>query len=198
MAERAFLGERRDELEISAVYVDTVWKHGIAAGTRCTLADYLIAFLHWRAFFLESMSLPVKWKPDEWVEICYRVFATQLQNRLSLLPLDDALRKYIHVSEDTEFDYREFSQHHFGSRMMGRRFFLTSRNRLGMGTGAMFPNDLIVVPLGCPTPIVIRVEDSGGKRFRLVGDAYLDGYIDGKAVAKWKASGKEIEKFVLI
>ncbi|KAI1125016.1 heterokaryon incompatibility protein-domain-containing protein [Nemania abortiva] len=219
-AEWGFLGERRNELEISAVYVDTVWKHGIAVGTRCTLADYLMAFLHWRAFFLDSMSLedrtlqksmeeefcrtlclgqvPLKWKPDEWVEMCYRVFATQLRNRLPRLPLDDALRKYADVPEDAKFDYREFLQYHFGSRMMGRSFFLTERNRLGMGTGAMLPNDIIVVPLGCRTPIIIRAEDSGGRRFRFVGDAYLDGYMDGKAIAKWKATGKEIEKFVLV
>ncbi|KAJ8127430.1 hypothetical protein O1611_g6208 [Lasiodiplodia mahajangana] len=140
-------------------------------------------------------QVPLHRKPDEWVAICYRVFATQLQNRLPMLPLDDALRKYVDTRQDAGFDYREFLQHHFGSRMMGRCFFLTERNHPGMGTGAMLPNDIIVVPLGCRTPIIIRPEDNEGKRFRFVGDAYLDGYMDGKAIARWKASGKKIERY---
>ncbi|KAJ8122854.1 hypothetical protein O1611_g9737 [Lasiodiplodia mahajangana] len=53
-ADWKFLDDRRNELEISAVYVDTVWNHGIAVRTHCTLADYLMAFLHWRALFLPS------------------------------------------------------------------------------------------------------------------------------------------------
>ncbi|KAI0969273.1 heterokaryon incompatibility protein-domain-containing protein [Xylaria arbuscula] len=212
--------ELRSELEISAIYVGTVWKHGVAVGTLCTSADYLMAFLHWRAILLDYTSfedpelqkemelefcrticlgqIPRKLKPDEWMKDTYRVFATLLRNRLPRLPLDDDLRKYVDNSRDTETNRRQLLQSHFGSHMMGRCFFLTKNNRLGMGTGFMLPGDQIVVPLGCRTPIIIREEDKRRGRFRLVGDVYLDGYMDGEAVTRWKAGEKRVEKFVLV
>lgn len=55
-ADGRFLDERLNKLEISAVYLDTIRIHGIAVGTLCTLADYLMAFLHWRAQLLESIG----------------------------------------------------------------------------------------------------------------------------------------------
>ncbi|KAI0546216.1 heterokaryon incompatibility protein-domain-containing protein [Xylaria curta] len=219
-AEWAFLGERRNELEISAVFIGTVWKHGVAVGTLCTLVDYLMAFLHWRAILLDLTSsenrhiqedmekafrgtlclgqmLP-NWKPDEWMKKCYRVFATQIRNRLSRMPMDEVLTGYINTHEDAESNYRQFLQGHFGSRMMGRCFFLTKRKSLGMGTGFMLPDDIIVVPLGCGTRIVIREEDDKPGRFRFVGDAYLDGFMEGQAIKKWKAGKTDVRKFVLV
>ncbi|KAI1743557.1 heterokaryon incompatibility protein-domain-containing protein [Xylaria scruposa] len=219
-AEWAFLGERRNELEISAIFIGTVWKHGVAVGTLCTLADYLMAFLHWRAILLDLTSsekrhvqedmeeafcrtlclgqvLP-NWKPDEWTKKCYRVFATQIRNRLPQMPIDDVLKGYINAHEDAESNYRQFLQSHFGSRMMGRCFFLTKRKSLGMGTGFMLPDDIIVVPLGCGTPIVIREEEDKPGRFRFVGDAYLDGFMEGQAIKKWKVGETDVRKFVLV
>ncbi|KAI0455653.1 heterokaryon incompatibility protein-domain-containing protein [Xylaria acuta] len=219
-ADWTFLCERRNELEISAIYIDTVRNHGVAVGTLCTLADYLMAFVQWRAMLLHSMSsekpeiqddmeeafcrtlclgqVTPNWKPDEWLRRCYRVFATLIRNRLPRLEIDEVLKNYVDTHEDAESNYRQFLQSHFGSRMMGRCFFLTKTNGLGMGTGFMLPDDIIVVPLGCRTPIVIRKEGDKARRFRFVGDVYLDGYMDGQAIKKWKAGEKDVQKFVLV
>ncbi|KAI3343432.1 heterokaryon incompatibility protein-domain-containing protein [Ustulina deusta] len=219
-ADWRLLDERRNELEISAIYIDTVWKRGVAVATLCTSADYLMAFLHWRAILSDYMSsmdfelqkemeeafcrticlgqIPLKQKPDEWMRNTYRVFATLLRNRLPKLPLDDALSKYIDDPGNTETNHRQLLQSDFGSHMMGRCFFLTEAKRLGMGTGCMLPGDIIVVPLGCRTPIIIREADKRRGIFQLVGDVYLDGYMDGKAVERWKAGKKKVEKFVLV
>ncbi|KAI1351667.1 heterokaryon incompatibility protein-domain-containing protein [Xylaria sp. FL0043] len=212
--------QRRNELEISAVYIGTVWKHGVAVGTLCTSADYLMAFLHWRAILLDYTSfkdpelqkemelafcrticlgqIPREKEPDEWIRKTYQVFATLLRNRLPKLPLDDVLSQYTETPENNETNHRQLLQSHFGSHMMGRCFFLTKNNRLGMGTGFMLPGDMIIVPLGCRTPIIIREEDRRRGRYRLVGDVYLDGYMDGEAVRRWKAGEKLVEKFVLV
>ncbi|KAI8633540.1 heterokaryon incompatibility protein-domain-containing protein [Xylariaceae sp. FL1651] len=240
-AEYKFLGERRNELEISAVYIDTIRSHGVAVGTLCTLADYLMAFLHWRAILMESMGseeldvqddmeeafcrtlclgqIPLKkmdkanertpspsshlthhlaYTPSEWIKICYYVFATQIRKRLPRLPMDDDLRKYADMDINVEPNPRQFLQSNFGSRMMGRSFFLTQNNRLGMGTGFMLPDDIIIVPLGCRTPIVIRKEGNMDKKFRFVGDLYVDGYMHGKAMKRVRTGEREIEKFVLV
>ncbi|KAI1281447.1 heterokaryon incompatibility protein-domain-containing protein [Xylaria sp. FL0933] len=212
--------QRRNELEISAIYIGTVWKHGVAVGTLCTSADYLMAFLHWRAILLDYTSfkdpelqkemelafcrticlgqIPREKEPDEWMRKTYQVFATLLRNRLPKLPLDDVLGQYAEIPGNNETNNRQLLQSHFGSHMMGRCFFLTKNNRLGMGTGFMLPGDMIVVPLGCRTPIIIREEDRRRGRYRLVGDVYLDGYMDGEAVRRWKAGEKSVEKFVLV
>ncbi|KAI0446045.1 heterokaryon incompatibility protein-domain-containing protein [Xylaria telfairii] len=212
--------DRRNEIEISAIYIDDVKEHGIVVGTLCTLADYLMAFIHWRAILLDSTSsekpelreemeeafcrtlclgqVPPEWKPNEWVERCYRVFATQIRNRLPQMPIDEVLREYIDTGEDVESNCRQFIQRHFSSPMMGRCFFLTKKNGIGMGTGFMLPGDIIAVPLGCRTPIVIREEGGKEGRFQFVGDAYLDGYMNGQAIKELEASQRKARKFVLI
>ncbi|KAI1119264.1 heterokaryon incompatibility protein-domain-containing protein [Nemania sp. NC0429] len=221
------LGERRNELEVSAILVDTVRTHGIAVGTRCTLADYLMAFLHWHAILMENISsgsfsfresmedafcrtlclgqVPPKTKngsrpysPSEWRRICYHTFAAQLQSRLPWIILDKQLQQYVNMGEEYVSDMREFLQSNFGARMMGRCLILTERDHIGMGSGFVLPDDLIIIPLGCRTPIIIRNEGNKSERYRFVGDLYLDGYMDGEVIAQLEARERKLEKFVLI
>ncbi|PQE08062.1 hypothetical protein CJF32_00008147 [Rutstroemia sp. NJR-2017a WRK4] len=51
-----FLDERLNKLEISAIYLDTIRTSGISVGTLCTLADYLMAFMHWMALLLAILD----------------------------------------------------------------------------------------------------------------------------------------------
>ncbi|TGJ82172.1 hypothetical protein E0Z10_g6592 [Xylaria hypoxylon] len=226
-AEYRLLDERRNELEISAIFVDTVQIHGIAVGTLCTLADYLMAFLHWHAILMESTSsgsasyrenmeeefcrtlcldrMPLNtrdkssaYSPSEWKRICYHVFVAQMRSRLPWILLDENLEKYVDMGLDAGLNLRQFLQSNFGSRTMGRCLFLTARDRMGMGTGFMLPDDIIIVPLGCRTPIIIREEGNKRGRYRFVGDVYLDGYMDGKATTQLEMGEGKVEKFVLI
>jgi len=80
--------------------------------------------------------------------------------------------------------------------MMGRTFCLTTGERMGMGTGFMAPGDIIVVPLGCSTPVILRAEGGRGE-YRLVGDVYVTGYMYGRAIDQWKDGSRELQKFVL-
>ncbi|GAP91993.2 putative heterokaryon incompatibility protein [Rosellinia necatrix] len=227
-AECRLLGERRNELEISAVLVDAVSVHGIAVGTICTFADYLMAFLHWHALLMEFVSSKTAEQREEWEEvfcktlclgqippntmdksrdysvsewkrICYHVFAAQLHSRLPQIILSENLRDYVDVvGLKGNFDPRQFLQDNFASRMMGRCFFLTLGDCMGMGTGFMLPHDVIVVPLGCRTPIVLRKEESKRGRYKFIGDVYLNGYMNGKAMEMLKTGERKVEKFVLI
>jgi hypothetical protein len=213
-----FLDEHRNKLEISAIPLDTINRHGISVGTLCALADFLMAFLHWRALLLGSNDsndpsaadslrlafcrticlghVPPRWEKN-WPEVVYYVFASLLLERLPHLPLDRELQSYLSTDIKINRDARRrLLQEHVGSRMMGRCFCLTKEGRLGMGTGFMAPDDLIVVPLGCNTPIILRPEGNRGE-YRLVGDMYLYGYMQGKAIDQWKAGERTVEKFVL-
>ena len=103
-ASSRFLDERLNKLEISAIYLDTIEIQGVAVGTPCTLADYFMAFLHWRALLLDCLKgldetaghqlqeefsaslclgqVPLRWKPRQWLTVCYGLFAKLLHERL--------------------------------------------------------------------------------------------------------------------
>jgi hypothetical protein len=65
-----------------------------------------------------------------------------------------------------------------------------------MGSGFMSVGDLVVVPLGCRTPIIIR-PDASGQGFRFVGDVYVDRYMTSLAIKYWKDGYRGLETFVL-
>ena len=182
-----------------------------------------MAFLHWRALLLASNDttigeefrssskqsiqeafcrtlcldqVPKEWQ-HSWHQVVYHLFASLLHSRLPHLPLDAELQSYLDVDVGIHPGaWRRLLQEHIGSRMMGRCFCLTKEGRLGMGSGFMAPDDVVVVPLGCYTPIILRPEGNRGE-YRFVGDVYVHGYMQGKAVEMWKAEKKEVRKFVI-
>lgn len=208
--------EDRKKLEFSAIHLDTIRGHGIAVGTLCTLADYVMAFIHWRAQLLSNTEdgeseerqeefcrtlslnqLPPGWKDGSWRAACYHVFASLAHERIPRLPLDEELWRYVDANVGVKTkDRRRFLQEHFGSRMMGRCFCITELGSMGMGSGFMAAGDTVVVPLGCPTPVLLRPEGPRGE-YRYVGDVYIHGYMEGKAVQQWQNGERELRKFVL-
>jgi len=220
-AECRFLDQRLNKLEISAIFLDTIDIHGMAVGTLCKLGDYLMAFLHWRALllgniqdqtdelkvaiqeeFCRTLSLgqvPPGYRHSQWMNACYRVFASLLRERLPYMPLPRDLYDYLDGKVDCgpePKEPRQFLQMHFGDRMMGRCFCYTTGGRIGMGTGFMLPGDIVVVPLGCSTPILLRPEGIRGE-YRFVGDVYIYGYMYGRAVEHWKEGKWDLKKYVL-
>jgi hypothetical protein len=214
-----FLDERRNKLEISAIYLDTIKDCGIAVGTLCTLADYLMAFLHWKALLLGSFNtgdedyrlhmqeefcrtlcldqVPAVWdNPHQWLRVVYHLFAFFIDERLLRLPLDRELQSFVDVKVDIDpSERRQFVQDRFGQSMMGRCFCLTVDGLMGMGSGFMSWGDVVVVPLGCDTPILIRPEGRG--EYRFVGDVYVNSYMHGEAVRQCSYGEREVTKYVL-
>ncbi|KAL1865360.1 hypothetical protein Daus18300_007250 [Diaporthe australafricana] len=210
----------RNKLRISAVPLGIIKECGTAVGTLCTVHDYLMAFLHWRACFLDAIDgekgEKLKWyletfcltlglwhvpraieKPKVSVELCHHIFASMIRDRLPKLAMDRELESYTDM--DFGMDYnerRQLLQDHFGSKMMGRCFCMTHERLIGMGTGFMTRGDIIVVPLGCSTPVVLRPDDDG---YRFVGDVYISGYMHGRAVSESEAGDpdRDIRSYVL-
>ncbi|KAF4442227.1 hypothetical protein F53441_11789 [Fusarium austroafricanum] len=214
-----FCDERLNKLEISGLEIDVVQSKGIAVGELCNLGDYLMAFLHWRALLFQAVGgrseQEIQWAEEcfaatislgqipqghdrqRWQAEAYHVFANMFRERLSYIPLDDRLCGYMDIEADVTSEMRrQFLQANFGDRMMGRCFCLTQNQRMGMGSGFMLAGDIIVVPLGCSTPILLRPEGSQGE-YRYVGDIYVDGYMFGKAVDQWEAGQRELKTYVL-
>lgn len=219
-----FLGERRNQLEMSAIPLGSIPWHGITVGTMCTLMDYLMAFLNWRALLLDDLGLkadktesslsqqeafceticfrqiPSSWKDRtrrEWMELCLHVFARLIQERLPCLAIDDQLAYYADMDVGVRPEAKgAFIQDHFGSRMMGRCFCLTSEGRMGLGAGFMARNDEVVVPLGCSTPVLLRPEGNRGE-YRFVGDIYVDGYMHGKAIEDLNSDKRQLKRYII-
>ncbi|KAH8706087.1 heterokaryon incompatibility protein-domain-containing protein, partial [Phaeosphaeriaceae sp. PMI808] len=205
-AKYRFDDERR-KLQISALKLDAVRATGVAVGTFCASQDYLTAFLQWRAVFLHELNIqdgneshpmhkafcrtlclgqiPEQQKePQLWQDLCYHIFSSLIREKMSRLPIDEDLSHYAKATGLIEPDARrKFLQDHFGNRMMGRGLCITEQGLIGMGTGFMTTGDLVVVPFGCSTPILLR-PDGRKDEYRYVGDVYIDGYMHGEAVAE--------------
>lgn len=203
----------RTKLEVSGIYLDIVYDRGIAVGTYYSIEDFIMAFLNWRATILNRWPLQddqiresfcrtlcldqVKWCDARmWVRVCYHSFASQIQQILPYIPLDDELRWYISLETGIPRDNRKnLIYDNCARKMSGRLFFLTYHGLMGMGTGFMQHGDIVCVPLGCSTPVILRKQRNG--EYRYVGDAYVDGYMYGKAVDELEEGKRELRKYVL-
>jgi hypothetical protein len=216
-----FHDERR-KLEISAIHIDTVAVTGVAVGTLCAAQDYLTAFLQWRAVLMHEFEIgegderhpihnafcrtlclgqiPPEWsRPQVWRDLCYHVFAALIHERLPRLPMDEEMKRYVaNVGLIEPRARRKFLQDHFGNRMMGRSLCITAGGLIGMGSGYMTAKDIVVVPFGCSTPIILRPEGHGNE-YRYVGDVYINGYMHGEALAQMEEEdpGRVISKYML-
>jgi len=67
----------------------------------------------------------------------------------------------------------------------GQLFMITSTRCIGWAHPRAQPGDQIFVVGGCTVPVILRSRDNGG--YVLVGDAYVEGIMDGEAVADARA-----------
>lgn len=72
-------------------------------------------------------------------------------------------------------------------RMKNKRPFMTRVGYVGLGLRYMCPSDLVVVLCGGELPYVLRALEGG--LFRLIGECYCDGIMDGKIVSKRTKEG---------
>lgn len=140
---------------------------------------------------------------QHWTDVCYHVFARLITERLPSVHLDDKLQSRMeNTSKEVgevlkKWRARTILQERCESRMMGRCFFITEDGKMGMGTGFLEARDIVCVPLGCCTPVILRPE-GGANEYRFVGDCYVDGYMNGEAIkASKKDEGRKPEPFVL-
>ena len=209
------------KLQISAIDLGKVTRRGIAVGTLCKLEDSLMAFLHWRAQLLQHIETydtniaeeqheafcrtlrigqSTGWTDTEWVKVCYYLFGSFIRERLPHINLDPDLQRYVDVPEEQApvktNDRRRILDDACCHRMMSRCFFITEEGLMGMGTGFMDEGDRVCVPFGSRTPVLLR-QEGNDEEYRFVGDAYVDGYMDGKAIEEWQSEKRESVEYVL-
>lgn len=63
--------------------------------------------------------------------------------------------------------------------VMGRRFFITTRKRMGLGVPGIQPKDMVVVLKGCSVPLILRAV---GDHMVVVGESYVSGIMNGEVI----------------
>lgn len=104
--------------------------------------------------------------------------------------------KATEVGGETE----EFHQR-FYEVCKGRSFFSTRKGTFGLGPNRTKKGDLIVVLCGARTPFIMRKSQLPGKRgsvYRLIGEAYIQGIMDGEVSEETAHSKSEMLSFELV
>ncbi|KAK0750164.1 heterokaryon incompatibility protein-domain-containing protein [Schizothecium vesticola] len=222
-AECRFLDEQLCLLEISAVYIGKVWCRGMCGAAGIIYPkDFLATFLQWRAILLDASStwsdksrhlaevefaqtlclgevgVPKKWRddPEEWLRVCYTAFASEIQRCLPNFVIDFRLRKFLKSNTTLGEEDWCWIVSHVLTFMRGRSLCITEDGHIGSGSEAIMEGDIVVVPLGCSTPFILRPHGNRGN-YHFIGDLYLHGYMGGEAVLELNKGRRELKKYVL-
>lgn len=73
---------------------------------------------------------------------------------------------------------------------MNRKFFVTSKGRLGLGPQDTKPGDTVSVLLGGDAPFILKSKSGRMDMYRLVVEAYIDGIMKGQLIASIHQDGE--------
>lgn len=79
----------------------------------------------------------------------------------------------------------------FSKWCYNRRFFVTEKGRYGWGVEAVQPGDIVAILYGGDYPFVLREDGIETGKYRIMGDGYLNGFMDGEGMAKEFADGHQ-------
>jgi len=204
---------RRRELTISAISLGTVANCGMSLWSPVDMNAVAMAFINWRLILMDEKGpdnieahedfcrtlsadrTSDRWSSKEWMEWIYQSFGSMLGEAYPRLALDAQLKFYTSKSTPISTGLREQTFTDFIIPVFAdRRFFLTNTGLLCLGPGCANVGDIICVPLGCSTPIILR---EYGQCYLYVGDAYVDGYMYGRAIDEWESGQRKLQSFVL-
>jgi hypothetical protein len=152
--------------------------------------------------------IPPDWR-HQWLFFIYHVFGFLLEKDLlsltSTLELTYAVKPSTNDKGEAEvIDSHDALLRYFKNAMFGRCFGVTDKDLMGLGSGCLDVDDAVVVPLGCNTPILLRKEgidwETKGEakgQYRFVGDVYIHGYMEGRAIEEMNEKKLRLEEFVI-
>lgn len=103
------------------------------------------------------------------------------------------------TSADANSDYADNFLSRFldTTRKKSRRLMVTSEGLVGMAPCRARPEDAIIILFACSIPLVLRkVGEQGG--WQVVGEAYVDGYMNGEIGQLLKRGTRSIHRFRLV
>lgn len=85
-----------------------------------------------------------------------------------------------------------------GTIAEGKLLFLTSHLDVGLGYSNFRKGDLVVILYGSKAPCVLRRKSHQSKEYRFMGQCYLDGWMYGDNVRRYKWWEKEAKTFSIV
>jgi Heterokaryon incompatibility protein (HET) len=153
-------------------------------------------YLDFRSFVLNGMAdalldpdLPVEVPPpiERALDLCDQLTG----GPPDILPTSDEVRAHTKAQcLSTAFGYADLIAYY------GRKMFRTRKLLLGMGVRRLREGDSIWIIPGSKVPIALREGDQDG-RFRLIGPAYVHGYMNSEVVTELERGDLRIEEIVL-
>lgn len=204
--------QRRTILEISGLSLDEISVCGAHLGPPISRDTVIMTLFEWRLRFLRLYQNDVpaheafcralclgqessQWTPQEWMAKVHFTLTSLLQERYSALELDSQLKHYATGSIVMSDEFRDLIiEDTLLKYLAGRRFSSTKSGLICIGSGLTAVGDIIVVPLGCSTPVILRKLKDG---YRFIGDVYVDGYMYGKAIDELESGARKLQTFVL-
>ncbi|KAH8201172.1 hypothetical protein TruAng_004640 [Truncatella angustata] len=83
---------------------------------------------------------------------------------------------------------------------LGRKFFITQKGYFGLGPKNTKPGDRIIALPGSQVPFVMREESTKNFQhaWRLIGESFVHGVMNGEIIAQWKSGVLKSETIVLV
>lgn len=72
--------------------------------------------------------------------------------------------------------------HGLSTHLWNRSFFTTEHSDIGLASKAARPGAVVCVLLGCDVPLVIRRLEASSTVHLIVGECYIDSFMDGEAL----------------
>ena len=85
-----------------------------------------------------------------------------------------------------------------GLTMNRRRMFISMKGAVGLAPWDAEKGDIICVLLGCRFPVVLRPMGPSGNYYVLVGEAYVEGFMDGEAIVGLEEGYFELNNFEIL
>jgi hypothetical protein len=82
-----------------------------------------------------------------------------------------------------------------GLTMNRRRMFISNEKDMGLAPWDAEQGDIICVLLGCRFPVVLRPRGPSDNYYVLVGEAYIEGFMDGEAILGLEEGYFELNTF---
>jgi hypothetical protein len=78
----------------------------------------------------------------------------------------------------------------------GRRLLITAQGFIGMARNEAQQGDIVCILLGCSIPVILR-PSADHLSYKLVGESYIQGVMDGEAMEGLKGGQYKLEDFVI-
>jgi hypothetical protein len=115
-------------------------------------------------------------------ELCLAAFSTFDSQITGIVDVSDEVSFYLRFRDTTKY--------------MTRRLVTSELGHIGMGPSRVRKGDRICVLLGCSIPLILRAR-AGTTSYEVIGECYLDGFMNGEALIPADGYSSHIEEYEL-